>query len=141
VLGSRELLRKRIDDERGVRLIDNAIKGAGRGAALTKRVVGFARRQDLKPGPIDLKVLGNGVEELVQRAIGPSIRMEKTLADGLPTVRADMNQLELAILNLAINARDAMPDGGVLTISAEPASYGPIGGDGLAPGDYMKLFI
>jgi PAS domain S-box-containing protein len=141
VLGSLELLRKRIDDERGLRLIDNAIKGAERGAALTKRLLAFARRQDLKPEAIDLKALVNGVEELVQRAIGPSIRIEKDLSDGLPSVRADVNQLELAILNLAINARDAMPDGGMLTISAERVSYGPAGGDGLAPGDYLKVCI
>ena len=141
VLGSLELLRKRIDDERGLRLIDNAIKGAERGAALTKRLLAFARRQDLKPEAIDLKSLVNGVEELVQRAIGPSIRIEKDIADDLPPVRADMNQLELAILNLAINARDAMPDGGLLTISAAPKSYGPGGGNGLAPGDYMELCI
>lgn len=141
VLGSLELLRKRVTDERGVRLLDNAIEGAERGAALTKRLLAFARRQELKPEAVRVDTLLNGIEDLLSRAVGPSIRIETALDSDLPPVRADVNQLELAFLNLAVNARDAMPEGGSLRISAERISLAAPSQDGLAPGDYLCIAV
>ncbi|MDB5590109.1 MAG: multi-sensor hybrid histidine kinase [Enterovirga sp.] len=118
VLGSLELLKKRLpaEDARSQRLIDNAVQGAERGAALTQRLLAFARRQELKPESIDVGGLVSGMEDLLTRAIGPGISLSKDLPADLPLVRADGNQLELAILNLAVNARDAMPSGGALSV-------------------------
>jgi len=118
VLGNLELLRKRLPDDPGIdRLIDGAMQGAQRGAALTQRLLAFARRQALEPKPIDLGTLVQGMTDLLRRSIGPSISMEVDIPPGLPAALADANQLELALLNLAVNARDAMPDGGMLTVA------------------------
>ena len=119
VLGSLELLRKRLpDDPRLLRLLDNAVQGAQRGAALTQRMLAFARRQDLKPEAVDLSGLVSGMSDLLQRSIGPTVRIETRFPAGLPAAQVDANQLELALLNLAVNARDAMPEGGTITIAA-----------------------
>jgi PAS domain S-box-containing protein len=117
VLSSLELLRRRVpDDERTLRLIDNAVQGAKRGAILTQRMLSFARRQDLNPTAVDLPALIRGMQDLLERSLGPAISVETDLPP-VPAVLIDANQLELAILNLAVNARDAMPQGGLLTIS------------------------
>ena len=119
VLGSLQLLRKRLpEDPRLMRLLDNALQGAERGAALTQRLLAFARRQELKPEAVDVAHLVGSMEDLLQRALGPTVVFQKRLPDGLQAVRVDSNQLELALLNLAVNARDAMPLGGAVTISA-----------------------
>jgi len=119
VLGSLQLVRKKLPpDPRIIRLLDNAMEGATRGAALTQRMLSFARRQDLKPAPVDLPSLVRGMSELLSHAIGPAIRVETHFPLELARVMADKSQLELAILNLCINARDAMPDGGTITIGA-----------------------
>jgi NO-binding membrane sensor protein with MHYT domain/signal transduction histidine kinase len=119
VSGSLELMRKRLpDDPRLLKLLDNAVEGATRGAALTQRMLSFARRQDLRPAPVDLPVLVRGMSELLSHAIGPTIRVETHFPLELARVMADKSQLELAILNLCINARDAMPQGGTITIGA-----------------------
>jgi signal transduction histidine kinase/ActR/RegA family two-component response regulator len=122
VLGSLTLLEKRLpaEDERSRKLLQNAQQGAQRGAALTQRLLAFSRRQELKPEPIDVPELVGGMEELLHRALGHGIRLRTEFASDLPPVLIDANQLELALLNLALNARDAMPDGGVLTITARP---------------------
>ena len=133
VQGNLELLRKRLpDDPQLQRFIDGAMQGAQRGASLTSRLLAFARRQDLKPVPTDLAQLLEGMRALMERSIGPLIAVEFDLAPGLPPAKVDANQLELAILNLAVNARDAMPDGGRLSIALEPAGRlgagpGPVG--------------
>ncbi|WP_244276544.1 MHYT domain-containing protein, partial [Methylobacterium indicum] len=119
VLGSLELLRKRLpDDPRLLRLLDNAVQGAERGAALTQRMLAFARRQDLKPEPVDLARLVRGMADLLQRSIGPGMRIETRFPARLPPALVDAHQLELALLNLVVNARDAMPEGGTITIAA-----------------------
>jgi PAS domain S-box-containing protein len=119
VLGSLELLRKRLpDDPRLLRLLDNAVQGAERGAALTQRMLAFARRQDLKPAAVDLARLVRDMTDLLQRSIGPSVRIETRFPVGLPPAMVDAHQLELALLNLVVNARDAMPEGGTVTIAA-----------------------
>jgi PAS domain S-box-containing protein len=118
VIGSLELLKKRLnmDDPKIQRLVDNAMQGALRGASLTQRMLAFARKQDLKPVVVDVPELVRGMTSLLKFDAGISI--ETRFPMDLPKVKADTNQLELAILNLAVNARDAMPNGGVITIAA-----------------------
>ena len=117
VMGNLDLLRKRMPaDPRLHRLVDGALQGAERGASLTQRLLAFARRQDLRAVPIDLRALIHGMIDLLERSLGPRVVLRLDLPEGLPPARADANQLELAVLNLAINARDAMPDGGTIDI-------------------------
>jgi PAS domain S-box-containing protein len=140
VMGNLDLLRKRVpDDPRLQRLIAGAMQGAERGASLTQRLLAFARQQDLRAVPVDLRGLIQGMIDLLERSLGPRVRLRLDLPEGLPPARVDTNQVELAILNLAINARDAMPDGGSIDIaiaecqaSADPA---------LRPGRYLKLSV
>jgi signal transduction histidine kinase len=140
ILGSLDLLRKRLpDDARMLRLIDNARQGAERGAALTQRLLAFARRQELKPEVVDLAKLITGMEELLHRASGPAVRIAKSLPTDLGLIRVDANQLELALLNLAVNARDAMPLGGTLGIFAHDETSD--GTDGLVPGNYVRVSV
>jgi NO-binding membrane sensor protein with MHYT domain/nitrogen-specific signal transduction histidine kinase/ActR/RegA family two-component response regulator len=128
VLGSLELLRKRLPaDDSLLRLVDNAQEGARRGAALTQRLLAFARRQPLNPAAVDLPVLVRGMTDLLTRSIGPSLRIETRFPLKLPPALVDANQLELALLNLAVNARDAMPEGGVITIAARESDDGAAG--------------
>ena len=118
IQGNLELLRKRLPDDPQVRrYIDGALQGTQRGASLTSRLLAFARRQDLKPEPTDLSALLEGMRGLMDRSIGPLISIHFDIAPDLPPARIDANQLELAILNLAVNARDAMPDGGQLSFT------------------------
>jgi len=119
VLGSLELLRKRLPaDPKMMRLIDNAIQGAQRGAALTQRMLAFARRQELKLAQIDVADLVCGMMDLLHSSLGAMVQIQTDIRPGLRKVMVDPNQLELAILNLAVNARDAMPDGGSIFIAA-----------------------
>jgi PAS domain S-box-containing protein len=140
VMGNLDLLRKRLpDDPRLRRLIDGALQGAERGASLTQRLLAFARRQDLRAEAIDLRALIEGMVDLLERSLGPRIRLRLDIPDGLPPARVDPNQLELAILNLAINARDAMSDGGSIDIglSEYRAGNDPV----LENGQYLKLCV
>jgi signal transduction histidine kinase/CheY-like chemotaxis protein len=143
VLGSIALLEKRLPelDPRAARLLANARKGAERGAALTQRLLVFGRRQALHAVPVELPALLAGMSELLRGSLGGAIRLETCLAPELPPVLADANQLELAILNLALNARDAMPLGGTITISAEPRCVTPAEELGLAPGAYVVILL
>jgi PAS domain S-box-containing protein len=119
VLGSLELLRKRIPNNPSVLpLLENAMSAAQRGAALTQRMLAFARRQELNPEPVDVNLLVRGMVDLLQRSLGPTILIETRFPPELAPALADPHQLELAILNLAVNARDAMPTGGSLSLSA-----------------------
>ena len=140
VLGNLELLRKRLPHDPATdRLIEGATQGAQRGAALTQRLLAFARRQALQPKPTDLAELVRGVADLLRRSLGPSIEIAFDLPSGLPPASADHNQIELALLNLAVNGRDAMPDGGALTISLSLEQV-PAARD-LAAGRYIKLCV
>lgn len=142
VLGNLSLLRKRLPhDPRTARLIDGAIQGAERGATLTKRMLAFARRQELKPEIVDLARLVDGMTELLRRSLGPAIQIDTDFLDDLPAVRVDPNQLELALLNLAVNARDAMPLGGRLAISARCMTAGDAAPQELASGAYVCLAV
>lgn len=146
IMGNLELVRKRAPDEPRLQtLIDNTLQAAQRGAALTQRMLAFARRQDLKPEPVDVPELVLGMADLLRRSIGPSVRIETRFPLGLPKARVDANQLELALLNLAVNARDAMPDGGTIVISAHEAQVAGDeegdAGNGLKPGRYFCLSL
>jgi PAS domain S-box-containing protein len=141
VLGSLELLRKRLpNDPKMIALTDNAIRGAQRGTALTKRMLAFARRQDLKPEAVNVAALVQGMADLLQRSLGPSVSIETRFPLSLPPVRADANQLELALLNLAVNARDAMPNGGSIIIGARVDRINEKT-DNLEPGRYICLSV
>src|ERR1700693_1124239 len=143
VLGSLTLLEKRLpDDPRRHRLLQNAVQGAQRGAALTQRLLAFSRRQELKPEAVDVPQLVDGMKELLERALGPGIELQAQFQAGLPAALVDANQLELALLNVALNARDAMPTGGTLTISAAPYAQSADGTEAsLPPGDYVLIKI
>lgn len=141
ILGNLSLLRRRVpDDPRMLRLIDGAVQGAERGATLTKRMLAFARRQELKPETVDLARLVDGMEEMLRRTLGSTIQISTHFQSDLPAIRVDPNQLELGLLNLALNARDAMVMGGSLAISAHRRSArgGP---PGMQPGEYVCLSV
>ena len=126
VMGNLDLLRKRWrDDIYAQKLINGAIQGAKRGAALTQRMLAFARQQDLKTGSADLAALLAGMRDLLDRSLGRNIELTIEVPEGLPPVEVDPNQIELAILNLAINARDAMPEGGKIHIAIEKQDAAP----------------
>lgn len=140
VLGNLDLLRKHCgDDSKARRLIDGAIQGAERGATLTKRMLAFARRQELKPETVEVPSLVDSMVEMLSRSLGPGIQITTDFEPDLPPTRVDPNQLELALLNLALNARDAMPLGGNLTISAHREQVGVGDVPGLQPGDYVCI--
>ncbi|MEI5667747.1 PAS domain S-box protein [Bosea sp. CCNWLW174] len=141
VLGSLELVRRQIGDERQLNLIDNAIKGASRGISLTQRMLSFARKQELALQPVAVDVLVAEMGDLLQRSLGPLIRIETDFPADLATAVADSNQLEAAVLNLAVNARDAMPEGGVLRVGAKNESVGRGHRSGLPDGDYIRLSV
>jgi PAS domain S-box-containing protein len=143
IIGSLELLRKRQStvDQRASRLLDNAIQGAQRGIALTQRMLAFARKQELTLESIDAASLVRGMSDLLQQSIGPAVTIEVRFPTGLDAIRADANQLELALLNLVVNARDAMPNGGVITIAARPEIVGEGNQHRLKPGRYVCLSV
>ena len=142
VLGSLELLKKRLpDDPLMRRLLDNAMLGAQRGASLTQRILAFARRQDMAVGSVRLAGLLEGMKELLSASLGATAAVDMKFAADIPPVIADENQLSLAILNLAVNARDAMPDGGTVTIAADHMTLPAGNALGLAKGDYVRLTV
>ena len=125
ILGNLEIVRKRIgDDSKITRLLDNATQGALRGVALTQRMLAFARRQELKTESVEIPTLVEGITGLLRSSLGPSVVLETRFTETIEPVWADKNQLELAVLNLATNARDAMPHGGKLLISARSEDAG-----------------
>jgi PAS domain S-box-containing protein len=142
VLGSLEIVSKRLPaDPRITPFIENAIQGAQRGAALTQRMLTFARRQDLQVSAVDVGETVRGMEEIMDRALGPGILVATRLGRDLPPARTDKAQLESALLNLAVNARDAMPNGGPLVIATEYKVLPPRGLHRLKPGGYIVLSV
>ena len=143
VLGSLNLLEKRLpEDPRSHKLLQNALQGAQRGAALTQRLLAFSRRQELKPEAVEVPGLVKGMKELLERALGRGVDLQTHFEGGLPPVLVDANQLELALLNVALNARDAMPSGGTLTIATAGRSETPQGRHlTLPPGDHVCIRI
>src|SRR5712671_5657236 len=141
ILGNLDLLAKKLPGEPPLkRLVDAAIRSAERGAALTKRMLAFARRQELAPEAVDVVRLIKSMAEMLQRSIGPAIDITMEFADRLALIRVDPNQLELALLNLALNARDAMPQGGRLTFAAERRKL-EAHAHGIKPGDYVCISV
>jgi PAS domain S-box-containing protein len=140
IIGSLEIARRRATDASVIRLIDNALRGAERGSSLTQRMLMFARRQELNFQPVDSVALVHGMAELLERSLGPSVRIETRFPLGLPWVSTDANQLEMALLNLAVNARDAMPEGGPVVIAARPETVALAHGR-LQPGEYVCLSL
>jgi DNA-binding response OmpR family regulator/signal transduction histidine kinase len=120
IMGSLETLRRQLKpsaaDTSVTRSLDSAMRGTQRAASLTQRLLAFSRQQPLEPKPADLSRLVSSMSDLLRRTLGEQIAIETVLAGGLWRVNIDANQLEIAIINLAVNARDAMPSGGRLTI-------------------------
>src|SRR5262249_51218624 len=117
VVGNLDLIRARATDPRMIRFAENAFKAAERGAQLTAQLLAFSRNQKIVTKPGDGNALTTGINQLPNQSLGAAVILKTDLDAALPPAMADSNQLELAILNLAINARDAMPDGGTLTIA------------------------
>lgn len=140
IVGSLDLLRRRHkDDERTQRMIGGALQAAERAATLTQRLLAFARRQALQPRAVDIAALIDGIVDLIRRSLGPTIKVVLEISPDLPPARVDPNQLELALLNLAINARDAMPGGGQLTITVATAAVEDRNTLDLPPGGYVRV--
>lgn len=142
VVGNLDLLRRHMpQNPKLLRFIDGAMQGAQRGAALTQRLLAFARRQDLQPQPVDVVQLVQGMTNLLTRSIGPMIELRLEAAPRMPPAQVDPNQLELALLNLAVNARDAMPDGGKLTIALDHSDESRFLHGEVMPGTYVVLRV
>ncbi|MBV9931041.1 MAG: response regulator [Alphaproteobacteria bacterium] len=143
ITGALDLLHRKYgaEDARSARLIANALLAADRAKTLVQRLLGFARRQTLQTQAIDVGELLAGMRDLIASSVGSTIELRIRSAPGLPAALADPNQLELAILNLCVNARDAMPQGGPLTIVTEEAAVGPGSPLRLSPGLYVHLSV
>jgi len=140
IVGSLDLARRKMADGADIsRFLDNAMKAAERGATLTQRMLAFARKQELALETVDPVALVRGMAELLQRTIGGGVRIDTEFPLVVPHVHADPAQLELALINLAVNARDAMPEGGRIVIAAREEHV--VSGGGLKPGAYVCLSV
>jgi signal transduction histidine kinase len=142
ITGNLQLLGTRIENEHLQRLVRNAMHGAERGAKLVKQLMAFSRKQDLSPGPVDINELAGVVAELLSRTLGSGIRIEVAAEKELWPALADATQLELMLLNLAFNARDAMPEGGAITIETSRLDSVPdqLAGE-LKAGQYVCISV
>lgn len=142
IVGALDLLqRKGVGGEREQRLLAGAAQSAERAKTLVQRLLAFARRQPLQSIPVDVADLVRGMGDLVASTTGPQIRVALEVAEDLPPATADPNQLEMALLNLSVNARDAMPEGGTLRVSVSREAVGAGNGLGLKPGTFVKLSV
>jgi PAS domain S-box-containing protein len=147
VMGGLDMARRRIAQgrvEEAASFMDTATAAAERAASLTHRLLAFSRQQSLDSRPLDVNDLVDSIEELLRRTLGEQVSLGLALAPGLWRTRTDANQLENAILNLAINARDAMPDGGQLTLETSNVSLEwpvKVGGEEMGPGDYVVVGV
>ncbi len=138
VIGSLELLRPKLESELAGRLLDIAVRAAGRGSQLTRQLLAFARKQHLTPRPVAVAAMLSGLNEMLRRTLGGMVQVDMVLAEDLWPALADSTQLEQMVLNLVINARDAMPEGGRVEIVASNAtldSHDP------GPGEYVRLTV
>ncbi|MCO5107211.1 MAG: PAS domain S-box protein [Burkholderiaceae bacterium] len=145
VSGNLQMLEERVaSDALSANLVKAALRATGRGADLTRKLLAFARRQTLQPRSIDMRQMLTSLADILKRTLGPNIDVRALVDDGLPPAKADPGMLDTALLNLAVNARDAMPQGGTLTLAATLASVEAGTGaraDGLAPGRYLLLSV
>ncbi|MBN9508958.1 MAG: response regulator [Alphaproteobacteria bacterium] len=141
IMSCLHLLRRRHADERSQRLIGAALESAERAKTLIQRLLAFARRQTLAPQPVDPATLVGGIRELIDYSVGSAVSVRIDVPAALPPALADPSQLELALLNLAVNARDAMESGGVLTIGAWAEDIGPEAATTLARGRYIRFQV
>jgi PAS domain S-box-containing protein len=142
IIGSLDMLvRKGLGSERERRLIDAALQSAERAKTLVQRLLAFARRQPLQPTAVDAGRLIESMASLIESTVGPTIDVRVNVAPDVPHAKADLNQLEMALLNLSVNARDAMPDGGELVIAAKQKSVPARHETGLKPGQYVCLSV
>jgi PAS domain S-box-containing protein len=148
ITGNMDIASRALDSEDGAarakRAMGNAMKGAERAAALTQRLLAFARRQPLSPKPLDLDKVVSGMSDLLNRSLGELVKLEIVTSPGLWPVEADPNQIENALINLAVNARDAMPGGGTLTIETAnahlDADYSSAHTE-VPPGNYVVISV
>lgn len=143
ITGALDLLQRKYgeSDPRSGRLLANALQAADRAKTLLQRLLGFARRQALRTEAVEIAALLAGMRELIDSSVGPTIEVKLRCSADMQPALIDPNQLELAILNLAVNARDAMPKGGPLTILAEEVAMGPGSDPRLKPGFYVRLSV
>ena len=142
IIGGLDILQRRgLAGERERRLVAGALQSAERAKTLVQRLLAFARRQPLQTGPVDVAHLIAGIRNLVASTVGPQVEVFVEFEDDLPAAEADANQLEMAVLNLCVNARDAMPQGGALCISTDHQTIAPGHRTGLTPGAYVRLTV
>ena len=143
ITGALDLLQRQYGetDPRAARLLSNALQAADRAKTLLQRLLGFARRQSLETHAVDISSLLSGMRDLISSSVGPTVDVRVRCDPSLPSALVDPNQLELAILNLCVNARDAMPNGGPLTIHADEVVVGPRSHPKLTPGIYVRLSV
>jgi signal transduction histidine kinase/ActR/RegA family two-component response regulator len=143
ILASLELVLRRETNPRTVRLLQTATEAAQRGAKLTAQMLAFSRKHEVAVRSIDVNAVIRGMDDLLRRTLGPAVRLHYDLADDLEPALADLVQLELALLNLAVNARDAMPDGGVLTFRTVTVALRDADAQvsGLEGGDYVRVQV
>lgn len=143
IMGALDLVSRRYSeaDARTRRLLEGALQSTDRAKTLVNRLLGFARRQALETRAVDVASLLEGMRDLITSSIGSTVELKILAPPDLPPALTDPNQLELALLNLCVNSRDAMPDGGSLTIVAERVAVGPRGMPQLKPGAYLRLSV
>jgi signal transduction histidine kinase len=144
VMGNLGMARDAVTDEVRSTLIDPALDAAQRGADLTQRLLAFSRRQTLQPGIVSIPALVDGMQDLLRRTLGGAVALEVAAAPDVWPVLADRSQLEAAVLNLCINARDAMPSGGRIAIAIENARLSGVpapGSEDVAAGDYVLVRV
>lgn len=139
IIGNLDMMRTRAaGNHRLQRMADNALEAARKGAKLSSQLLAFSRSQRMNVGPVDLLQLLDGMSGLLSQSVGPAVRVDVRIEDDARFAVSDANQLELAVLNLAVNARDAMPNGGALTISTRRVSSAE---PQLPRGDYVELCV
>lgn len=143
ITGALDLLQNKYaaGDARSARLIGNALQAADRAKTLVQRLLGFARRQTLETRALDMGALLAGMRDLIASSVGPMVEVRLDVPAGLPAALGDPNQLELALLNLCVNARDAMPDGGTLTVAIDSLPVAPRPEGAPRTGDYLRLSV
>ena len=142
IIGGLDLVRKRLpEDPKITPLVDNALQAAHRGASLTQRMLAFARRQPLDLRPVDTRALVRGIADMLKRSLGSGVGIRMRFAADLRPALTDPHQLESALVNLALNARDAMPEGGTIVIEADRQVVVRDQPGGLVPGGYLRLSV